>query len=244
MSQPPQFFRTPASSFDDINDFPYLPHYADIDGLQMAYIDAGPQDKPTVFFLHGEPTWSYLWRNVIPPVVDAGFRCIAPDLLGFGRSDKPTDIDWYSYDRHTKAVSQLIEQLHLQNMTIVVHDWGGPIGLRVATQQLERITRIAVMNTGIFTGAQKMSENWLHFRSYVEKTADLPISTLIAGGCKQPLSPETLAAYDAPFPTPQSKTGARAFPLLVPTSPKDIGANTGREVLTKLQADQRPTLIL
>src|SRR3954463_2992714 len=136
-----------------------MTEYAQIAGLKIAYEDSGGDGSP-VWFMHGEPTWAFLWRRVPPPVRDAGHRCVAPDLPGFGRSDKPADVDWYSYDRHTAAVSSLVEELDLQGATVVVHDWGGPIGLRVATEQRERFDRLVILDTGLFTGRQHMSEAW------------------------------------------------------------------------------------
>src|SRR6201996_5022309 len=148
--------RTPDERLLGLPDFPFESSYEGVDGLRLAYLDEG--EGPPVVFLHGEPTWSFLWRKVIPPVRDAGYRAVAPDLLGFGRSDKPTDIGWYTYDRHTAAVAALVEELDLHDATVVVHDWGGPIGLRVAVDQPDRIGRIVVLDTGLFTGHQGMSD--------------------------------------------------------------------------------------
>ena len=165
-----------------------------------------------MLLVHGEPTWSYLWRHAIPPLLDAGFRCIAPDHAGFGRSDKPTDLGWYSYDRHTALLTDLVERLDLRGATIVVHDWGGPIGLRVAVEQPERIDRIVVMDTGLFTGHQKMSDAWTMFRDFVERTEDLPIGMLVRGGCHRDPGDEVIAAYEAPFADGASKAGRARVP--------------------------------
>ncbi len=195
-------------------------------------------------FFHGEPTWSFLWRKVIPPVRDAGYRCIAPDLPGFGRSDKPADLDWYSYDRHTASVAPLLEELDLRDATVVVHDWGGPIGLRLAVEHPDRIAKLVVLDTGLFTGHQKMSDAWIQFRNFVERTEDLPVGYLVRGACKRDPGDEVIAAYDAPYPNPESKAGARAFPLMLPTSPEMPGAEAGQRVLEALRGDRRPKLIL
>ena len=195
-------------------------------------------------FFHGEPTWSYLWRKVIPPVRDAGHRCIAPDYAGFGRSDKPTDLDWYSYDRHTELAATLLADLDLRDATVVVHDWGGPIGLRLAVEHPDRVSRIVIMDTGLFTGEQPMSEAWHTFRNFVERTEDLPISLLVRNACARGMDDEVAAAYDAPFPTPESKAGARAFPLMLPISPEMPGAAAGKRALEALRGDRRPTLVL
>ena len=194
--------------------------------------------------MHGEPTWSYLWRTVMPPVRAAGFRCVAPDLAGFGRSDKPEQIEWYTYDRHTALMGGLLEHLDLRDVTMVVHDWGGPIGLRVAVEHPERVSRLVILDTGLFTGHQRMSDAWNAFRAFVERTEDLPISMLVDRATLRGLSAEEQAAYDAPFPTPASKAGARAFPLMIPLAPDAPGAEAGQRVLDALAADDRPTLML
>ena len=204
-------FRTPDERFAALPDLPWEPRYADWDGLRLARIDEGPEDGSTVVLLHGEPTWSLLWRKVIPPLLDAGHRCIAPDLPGFGRSDKPTDFGWYSYDRHVEAMTFLLSELGVEGATFVVHDWGGPIGMRVAAENPSMCGRLVVMDTGIFNGRQRMSEAWKTFRDFVARTEDLPISMLVRGACKHDPGDEVAAAYDAPFPTPESKAGARAF---------------------------------
>jgi haloalkane dehalogenase len=209
--------RTPEELLEGLPDFPFAPHYRVLDGLRFAHLDEG--EGPPVIFMHGEPTWSFLWRKVIPPVRDAGFRCIAPDLAGFGRSDKPTDIGWYSYDRHTAIAATLLEELDLHGATIVVHDWGGPIGLRLAVEHAERIDRIVILDTGLFTGHQRMTDAWLAFRDFVARTEDLPVGFLVRGACKRDPGEEVIAAYDAPFPSIDAKAGARAFPLLIPQTP-------------------------
>ena len=175
---------------------------------------------------------------------DAGHRCIAPDLAGFGRSDKPTDLAWYSYDRHTETVSHLFDDLDLRDATIVVHDWGGPIGLRVAVENPERVARMVVMDTGLFTGEQPMSDAWRAFRDFVERTEDLPVSMLVRRGCMTDPGDAVAAAYDAPYPSPEHKAGARAFPLMLPTDPGMPGAAAGRQVLEALRSDPRPKLAL
>ncbi len=234
--------RTPDELLAELPDFPYQPNYRELDGLRLAHIDEG--DGQPVVFLHGEPTWSFLWRKVIPPVRDAGFRCIAPDLPGFGRSDKPVELGWYSYDRHYYAMAELFEQLDLKDATVVVHDWGGPIGLRAAAQLPERVARMVVLDTGLFTGHQQMTDAWRAFRDFVERTEDLPVGLLVRGACKRDPGDAVIAAYDAPFPNPASKAGARAFPLMLPTSPEAPGAAAGQRVLEALRADERPKLFM
>jgi haloalkane dehalogenase len=221
-------FRTPDERFDGLPGFPWEPHYREWEGLRLAHIDEG-EGRPVVFF-HGEPTWSFLWRKVIPPVLDAGFRCLAPDYPGFGRSDKPTDLGWYTYDRHVEAMQAFADELDLKDAVAVVHDWGGPIGLRLAVDNPDRFSAIVIMDTGVFTGHQEMSDAWKVFRDFVERTEDLPISMLVSGGAAREMPPEVVAAYDAPFPVPESKAGARAFPLLIPTTPDMPGAEEGTRV--------------
>jgi haloalkane dehalogenase len=223
-------------------DFPFESRYTDFEGVRMAYLDEG--DGPPVVFVHGEPTWSFLWRKVLVPVRDAGYRCIAPDLPGFGRSDKPTDIAWYSYDRHTAALAALLQTLDVRDATIVVHDWGGPIGLRVAVEAPERVARMVILDTGLFTGHQPMSNAWNAFRDFVERTDDLPVGFLVRGGCHRDPGEDVIAAYEQPFPDAASKTGARAFPLMLPTSPEMPGADAGQRTLEALRTDPRPKLML
>ncbi|QEC46906.1 alpha/beta fold hydrolase [Baekduia soli] len=231
-----------------LQGFPHPSRYTEIGGVRLAYLDLEPEGAgdagPPVWFMHGEPTWSYLWREVIGPVRAAGHRCIAPDLAGFGRSDKPEDLEWYTYDRHTELMGALLEQLDLHDLTMVVHDWGGPIGLRLAVQHPDRIARLVILDTGLFTGEQRMTDNWLRFRDFVRRTEDLPISFLVDGATLRALGDEEKAAYDAPFETPASKAGARAFPLILPTDPSMPGAEAGRRVLDAMRADTRPKLVL
>jgi haloalkane dehalogenase len=234
--------RTPEERFEGLPDFPFEPHYREVDGLRLAHLDEG-DGQPVVFF-HGEPTWSYLWRKVIPPVRDAGYRCIAPDLPGFGRSDKPTDIDWYSYDRHVEMTAGLLTELDLRDATVVVHDWGGAIGLRIAVENPERISRLVIMEPALFTGRQKMTDAWKAFRDFVERTEDLPVGMLVRRACLTDPGDEVAAAYEAPYPDAASKSGARAFPLMLPTEPDAPGAAAGRRVVDALRDDDRPILAL
>jgi haloalkane dehalogenase len=234
--------RTPDELLSGLPDFGFDPVYREFDGLRLAHLDVG--DGPSVVFVHGEPTWSFLWRKVIPPVRDAGHRCIAPDLPGFGRSDKPTEIGWYTYDRHSESVVALLDDLDLRDATVVVHDWGGPIGLRAAVERPERIARIVVLDTGLFTGHQPMNDAWMTFRAFVERTEDLPVGLLVRRACFRDPGDEVIAAYDAPFPNAASKAGARAFPLILPLTPDAPGAAAGQRVLEALRGDVRPKLFL
>ncbi len=234
--------RTPREALEGLPDYPFESRYVELDGLRIAHLDEG-EGQPVVFF-HGEPTWSYLWRKVLPAVRDAGFRCIAPDYAGFGRSDKPTDLGWYTYDRHVELMAALLEELDVRDATAVVHDWGGPIGLRLAVEHPDRFSRLVIMETGPFTGHQRMSEAWLAFREFVRNTEDLPVGFLVRGGCKHDPGDDVVAAYDAPYPEPAAKAGARAFPLILPTEPEAPGAAAGKAVADALRVDERPALVL
>ena len=236
-------FRTPDERFADLPDFPYAPRYREWQGIRLAHLDEG--DGPPVVMLHGEPTWGFLYRKLMPPLLAAGYRCVVPDLPGFGRSDKPVDDRWYSYERHTAAAAALVEELELRDATFVMQDWGGPIGLRVATLEApDRVARLVAMDTGVFTGHQRMSEAWLRFRDFVARNRDLPIGRLITGGCRREPAPEVIAAYEAPFPSEESKAGARAFPSLIPLEADAPGAAAGRAVAEALVRDSRPALLL
>jgi haloalkane dehalogenase len=234
--------RAPEELTEGLPDFPYTSHYREVDGLRLAHLDEG--EGAPVLLLHGEPTWSFLYRKVMPPLLDAGLRCVAPDMAGFGRSDKPVDIDWYSYDRHTETLAPLLEELDLRDVTIVVHDWGGPIGLRLAVEHSDRISRFVILDTGLFTGRQKMDPAWHAFRDFVERTEDVPVGMLVRRACKTDPGDEIAAAYDAPYPSPESKAGARAFPLMLPITPEMPGAAAGQTVLDALRGDTRPALML
>ena len=240
-----EVFRTPDERFAGISDFPYEPHYLDLtgglDGLRFHYVDEG-QGKP-VLLLHGEPTWAYLYRKMIPSL-SAGARVIVPDLIGFGRSDKPTDRDWYSFERHVDSVVQLIRHLDLEEITVVVQDWGGPIGLRAATQHRDRFEHLVILNTGIFRpGPNWPSKGFMQWRNFAERTPDLPIGFVLQGATSSELSDEVIAAYEAPFPNAASKAGAAAFPLLVPLRDGDPGAAEMAHVGDALENWHKPVLV-
>jgi haloalkane dehalogenase len=234
--------RTPDVLLDGLPGFDWAPSFSNWDDLRLAHVDVG--EGSPVLMLHGEPTWSYLWRKVAPPVLEAGHRVILPDLVGFGRSDKPMDERWYSYDRHTAAIAALLEHLDLRDATFVLHDWGGPIGLRLAVEHRERVSRLVLMDTGIFTGEHGMSEAWHRFADFVDRVDELPVGFIVRRGCATDPGDDVAAAYDAPFPSEASKAAARAFPGLVPLTPADPGATTGRGVLEALKGDERPALLL
>ena len=234
-----EVFRTPDERFDDLPGYSFEPHYAEADGLRLHYVDEGDGD-PVVCF-HGEPSWAYLYRKMVPPLVAGGQRVVCPDYAGFGRSDKPTDRDWYGYDRHVDLVATLLDGLDLSDATVVVQDWGGPIGLRWAVEHADRVARLVIMNTGLFTG--RVSKGFLAWRDFAVRNPDLPVGFVIQSATTTELPDEIVAAYEAPFPTVESKAGAAQFPVLVPTSDDATGAAEMRAVMDELSRWEKPTLV-
>ena len=239
---PMNAMRTPDELLTGLPEFPFESKFREHDGLRLAHLDEG--EGPPVVFFHGEPTWSFLWRQVIPPVLAAGYRCIAPDLAGFGRSDKPTDLEWYSYDRHSATIAALLEELDLREATVVVHDWGGPIGLRAAAEppgpnRADGHPRHRAVHRSPANDRRVARVSRLR-RAHRGPAGGI----LVRGACKRDPGDEVIAAYDAPFVNPESKAGARAFPLLIPTSPEMPGAAQGQRVLEALRGDPRPKLVL
>ena len=233
-------YRTPESRFDRLPDFDFEPHYLDQDGLRMHYLDEGDGDP--VLLLHGEPTWSFLYRKMIPPLA-RGARCVAPDYFGFGRSDKPTERDWYSYDRHVASITRLVTELDLRRITLVVQDWGGPVGFRFAVENPERVARIVVMNTGI--GARAPNDEWLRFQDFMRRVGTgIVAGQLVRISLVQPTSDEIIAGYDAPFPVPESKMGIVQFPELVATSSDHPSAPAMLAVRERLASFDKPALVL
>jgi haloalkane dehalogenase len=219
--------RTPDDRFVGLPDFPFDPHYVTIsDGeggeLRVHYLDEGPADAAPVLLMHGEPSWAYLYRHMIPVLVAAGHRCIAPDLVGFGRSDKPTEQTDYSYARHVAWMREaLFGKLDLRDITFFGQDWGGLVGLRLVAAEPDRFARVVVGNTGLPTGEGRPTDAFLSWQKFSRESPVFPIGNIVNGGCTTDLSPEVIAAYDAPFPDDTYKAGARIFPSFVPTSPDD-----------------------
>lgn len=240
--------RTPAERFDSLPGFDYSPRYADVpDGeggtLRMAYVEIGPTDGPVVLLLHGEPTWSFLYRTMLPILGNAGLRAIAVDLVGFGRSDKPTEVADHSYARHVEWVrALLVEKLELRDITLLGQDWGGLIGLRLVAEHPERFQRIVAANTGLPTGDHSMPEEWWAFREAVAGAEELDIGRFVRAGCRRPVPGDVRAAYDAPFPDESYKAGPRAMPLLVPTSPEDPATEANRAAWRALASWHGPVL--
>jgi Predicted hydrolases or acyltransferases (alpha/beta hydrolase superfamily) len=233
-------YRTPDERFEGLPDFPFAPNYVEQDGLRLHYLDEGEGDP--VLLLHGEPTWSFLYRKLIPPLTGVA-RCVAPDYFGFGRSDKPTDRGWYSYDRHTESLAQFTRELDLKNITVVVQDWGGPLGFRFAVENPDRVVRLVVMNTGI--GARAPNEEWLRFQAFMRRVdTDIVPGQLVRLSLVQPTTDEVIAGYDAPFPVPESRLGVVQFPELVATGADHPSAPAMLAVREQLRTFDRPALVL
>jgi haloalkane dehalogenase len=229
-----QTLRTPDERFVDLPGYPFAPHYVEVDDteggtLRVHYLDEGPADGPVVLCLHGEPSWSYLYRKMIPPLVDAGLRVIAPDLVGFGKSDKPTEQGDYTYARHVAWMqAAIVDHLDLQGATFFGQDWGGLVGLRLVAENPDRFDRVIVGNTGLPTGDGRPTDAFLQWQRFSQTTPVFDVGFLLQAATITELSPEEVAAYDAPFPDDSYKAGARIFPSLVPTSPDDPAASANR----------------
>jgi haloalkane dehalogenase len=244
-----QTLRTPDDRFDNLPEFPYEPRYCEVSDdeggtLRVAWVQDGPDNADPVLMLHCEPSWSYLYRKMIPILVAAGHRVICPDLVGFGRSDKPTRIEDHGYARHVEWMRAVaFDVLDLRNVTLVGQDWGGLIGLRLAAERPERFKRLVVANTGLPNGEQPMAEVWWRFREAVTTASNLNIGWFVQSGCRQQMSDETRAGYDAPFPDDEYCAGPRAMPGLVPTSPEDPAAAANKSARAKLCVSPIPVLV-
>jgi haloalkane dehalogenase len=233
-------FRTPDERFDALAGYDFAPQYVEHDGLRMHYVDEG--EGAPVLLLHGEPTWAYLYRKVIPELAPVA-RAVAPDYFGFGRSDKPVDRGWYSYDRHFDSIARFVDELDLRDVTVVLHDWGGPIGFRLAVERPERVARIVVLNTGILAG-RAPGEIWLRFREVVRQSGGaFQPGRLIRTACMTDVPDEVVAAYDAPFPEPDAKAGVLTFPELVPDSPEHPTTEAMRAVAEAVARWEKPALV-
>jgi haloalkane dehalogenase len=244
-----QVLRTPDDRFDGLPEFPYRPHYSDIDDgeggrLRVAWVEAGPADADPVLMMHGEPSWSFLYRTMIPIVAAAGHRVICPDLVGFGRSDKPTRIADHSYARHVEWMRALaFEVLDLRRVTLVAQDWGGLIGLRLAAEHPDRFARLVVANTGLPTGDLPMPDIWHQFRDAIQNLPTIDVGRFVASGCVRPVSDAIRAAYDAPFPDDSFCAGPRAMPGLVPIRPDDPASDANRTAWEVLTRSETPMLV-
>lgn len=236
--------RTPDDRFAGLPDFPFEPHYVELDdGIRVHYVDEGPADAAPVLLLHGEPSWCFLYRRMIPVLVEAGHRCIAPDLVGFGRSDKPADQDDYTYQRHVDWMrAALFDRLDLRRITLFGQDWGGLVGLRLVADAPDRFDRVVIGNSGLPTGDRPPNEAFLAWQTFAREAKAFDVGRIIDGGCTTQLPPEVIAAYDAPFPDDTYKAGARRFPSLVPTSSDDPAHDANTKAWEVLRRFDKPFL--
>ncbi len=242
-----KILRTPDDRFRDLPGYPFSPNYLEVSdteggSLRIHYIDEGPKKADPVLLLHGEPSWSYLYRKMIPIILEAGHRAVAPDLVGFGRSDKPAATCDYSYERHVYWMLAWLDQMRLERITLVCQDWGGLIGLRLVAAVPDRFIRIVAANTGLPTGDAPLSDAFLKWRKFSLETENFDIGAIVAMGCQNPLPPEVAAAYNAPFPGDSYKEGARIFPSLVPFEPDDPASAANRRAWEVLAGFDKPFL--
>jgi haloalkane dehalogenase len=236
-----RILRTDEARFAGLPDYPFSPHYLDVEpGLRMHFVDEGPVHADPVVLLHGEPSWSYLYRHMIPQLASSGHRVLAPDLIGFGKSDKPAAVENYSYDNHLCWLNRWIEALNLWNVTLVCQNWGSLLGLRLAAENQKRFSRIIVGNGTLPTGDTPVSTVFRLWKAFASHSPWFPVSRIIQLGTERKLSNAELAAYEAPFPSSEFKAGARAFPSLVPTSPADPASAANREAWRLLEKWRKP----
>lgn len=244
-----EFVRTPDERFDGLPGWPFSPHYVEVDAgdgtdarLRIAHVDEGPEHGAPVLLMHGEPSWSYLYRHMIPLLTEAGCRAIAPDLVGFGRSDKPVEQADYTYERHVAWMLQWLDAVDLRDITLVCQDWGGLIGLRLVAAQPERFARVVVANTFLPTGDRDPGEAFRRWQRFSQEVEVFDCGFIVSTGCTSELPDDVVAAYNAPFPDDRHCAGARRFPMLVPTSPDDPSAGPNRAAWQVLEAFDRPFL--
>ena len=241
--------RTPDNRFNNLRNYPFEPNYVEINDaeggvLRVHYLDEGPKDKEPILLLHGEPSWSYLYRHMIPILVGKGHRVIAPDLVGFGKSDKPVEQNDYSYSRHVEWMRELLfDHLDLNGITFFGQDWGGLIGLRLVAINPERYAKIVIGNTGLPTGKGEATEAFLKWQKFSQTTPEFPIGNIVNAGCVRELNPEEINAYDAPFPSDEYKAGARIFPTLVPTREEDPASKDNADAWVALSEFTKPFLL-
>jgi haloalkane dehalogenase len=234
--------RTPDERFANLPGHPFAPHYVEVEGLRMHFVDEGPRVAPVVLMLHGEPSWSYLYRKLVPVLVAANLRAVAPDLVGFGRSDKATRREEYTYQRHVDWLRAYVKATSLRNITLVCQDWGGLLGLRLVAEHPDWFARVVVANTFLPTGETPLGPAFDAWCKYSQETPRFHVGGILKGGCAMPLAPEVMAAYDAPFPDDRYLAGARQFPVLVPNSPDDPAAKPNRAAWAELERFEKPFL--
>ncbi len=239
-----KILRTPEERFANLSDFPYVPHYTEVGGLRIAYIDEGPRAAPVVLLMHGEPSWSYLYRKMIPVLLLAGYRVLAPDLVGFGRSDKPARKADYSYLNHVQWMKAWMKRVDLQQVTLFCQDWGSLIGLRMVAELPDRFARVVLANGGLPTGTTETPKAFRIWRAFAVYSPWFPIGRIVKSGCALGLTPQEVAAYDAPFPSRKYKVAARLFPTFVPTTPDDPERQNNERAWEFFKQCQKPFLTL
>jgi haloalkane dehalogenase len=237
-----EILRTPDEQFENLAGYPFAPNYVEVEGLRMHYVDEGDKNAEPVLMLHGEPSWSYLYRKMIPLFVEAGYRAVAPDLIGFGKSDKPGKRTDYTYQKHVDWMTGWLNAVDLKNITLICQDWGGLIGLRLVAENPDRFARVVAANTFLPTGDNPPNEAFLRWQRYSQEVPEMHIGGIIKGGCVTSLAPEVIEAYNAPYPEEKYKEGARQFPLLVPTSPDDPASAPNRKAWEVLYQWEKPFL--
>jgi len=237
-----KILRTPDNRFSNLLDYPFKPNYIQLGDIRIHYVDEGESSEEVVLLIHGEPTWSYLYRKMVPIVSESGYRVIVPDLVGFGKSDKPINQEDYTYEKHVGWISSFIESLDLKNINLFCQDWGGLIGLRIVSEQGYRFNRIIASNTSLPTGDFKVPKAFFNWQKFSQDTPVFNASKIVKSSCVNKISNEVQKAYDAPFPDETYKAGARRFPMLVPTSPNDPSSQPNREAWEKLKNWHKPFL--
>ncbi len=236
--------RTPDACFENLPDFPFEAHYTEIQGLRVHFLDEGPRDGQPILLMHGEPSWCYLYRKMIPGLVEAGFRCIAPDLIGFGKSDKLVDAYRYTYAFHVNIMTAFVRSLEFNNIILFCQDWGSLIGLSILAENLDNFERLIVGNGGLPTGDHGASDAFKDWLMFSQQVPEFPVGRIVQGGCASELTDDVVAAYDAPFPSEEFKTCARVFPLLVPITPDNPESENNRQAWAALRQWEGPVLTL
>lgn len=237
-----KLLNTPEERFDNLPDFPFKPHFIEVDGINIHYLDEGPKQVEVILLMHGEPSWCFLYRHMIPILVKAGFRILAPDLVGFGRSDKPTEQNDHTYLKHVEWMTKWLQLHDLRNITLFCQDWGSLIGLRLAIENQDRFNRIVLSNGGLPTGEQRMSDAFTNWREFSRNSPSFDIKFIIQGGTTTKLSKEVLNGYDAPFPDDSFKVGARILPFLVPISTNDPEHEANKKAIELFKQWKKPFL--
>jgi len=237
-----KLLNTPEEKFNNLPDFPFEPHFIEVDGIRIHYLDEGPKQAEVILLMHGEPTWCFLYRHMIPILVKAGFRILAPDLVGFGRSDKPTEQNDHTYLKHVEWMTKWLQLLDLRNITLFCQDWGSLIGLRLAIENQDRFDRIVLSNGGLPTGEQRMPNAFTNWLEFSRNSPSFDIKFIIQGGTTTKLSKKVLNGYDAPFPDDSFKAGARILPSLVPISTDDPEHEVNKKAIELFKQWKKPFL--